>query len=753
VALTERLQIIIEAVGSGAAARDIDRVGTAAKGLAGQAKAGKFSLDGLASSAGISAGVLKAGLVGGVTAAGAAIAAFGANSIDAFFDLGQEVLRFQRLSGTTAEEASALVAAADDMGLSTETTAKNVYQLARRLETTAPKLAEFGIQAQVGADGNTDMAATLLSVADAYVATADPARRAALLNAAFGRSGAEMIPLLEQGAAGIRALYESAEETGQILSQDEVDKAEDYRLAVDNLHDTVNEFALSIGSTLVPALTRVVDGLAGFIEKVGGLDGAASDANDQTTGLLETLADFAAVVFTGADGLEEEAAAAAAATKDTFGLAQANRTLIETEEAAAAAADKLEASLVSTVGAQRSYDSAVRGVTSAQQRLSDAQTSLNEILARGAVDAKAVASAQREVTSASRALLSAQERMADAQKTVNDLNKELADLLSGKTGAEKVADAEDDLTDARSDHQHAIYGEARAAERLFELQNSGTATGLDLMEASQDLADAREAETRAAEAERQAEADLLTAQKVGTENSAEVIAVRSDLKDANKELGLATEDAATAATNLTTAQQGLTAAQAGDLPGFNRDLAAARRDVASASSELSSATYNASQQAWALYQAQKKEAEALAAAGPKARDLRIELERLADLRPELVPFIQGLLNELPALMPMISPFLAGGGGAGPLPGYRMVPAFQGGGIVKHRPGGMLANVGEGRYDEAIIPLKPGGGAGGGGTVVFNVNGYLGPGAESELARVVQSALLQIQRRNGTTGLN
>jgi hypothetical protein len=35
-----------------------------------------------------------------------------------------------------------------------------------------------------------------------------------------------------------------------------------------------------------------------------------------------------------------------------------------------------------------------------------------------------------------------------------------------------------------------------------------------------------------------------------------------------------------------------------------------------------------------------------------------------------------------------------------------------GGIVKHGGGGILANIGEGRYDEAVIPLKPGMGMGG-----------------------------------------
>lgn len=42
-----------------------------------------------------------------------------------------------------------------------------------------------------------------------------------------------------------------------------------------------------------------------------------------------------------------------------------------------------------------------------------------------------------------------------------------------------------------------------------------------------------------------------------------------------------------------------------------------------------------------------------------------------------------------------------------------------GGIVRHRPGGIIANIGEGRYDEAVVPLKPG--MGGLAPTIFNIS--------------------------------
>ena len=55
---------------------------------------------------------------------------------------------------------------------------------------------------------------------------------------------------------------------------------------------------------------------------------------------------------------------------------------------------------------------------------------------------------------------------------------------------------------------------------------------------------------------------------------------------------------------------------------------------------------------------------------------------------------------------------------GTIPHVR-IPRLAEGGVVSKRPGGILANIGEGRYDEAVVPLSPGvlGKLGGGGGTV------------------------------------
>lgn len=78
-----------------------------------------------------------------------------------------------------------------------------------------------------------------------------------------------------------------------------------------------------------------------------------------------------------------------------------------------------------------------------------------------------------------------------------------------------------------------------------------------------------------------------------------------------------------------------------------------------------------------------------------------------------------------------------------------IPRLAKGGIVSKRPGGILANIGEGKYDEAVIPLSPankramsGSGSGGGGSdqpllVQFILDG-----------KVVEQALIKRSRDTG-----
>lgn len=104
-----------------------------------------------------------------------------------------------------------------------------------------------------------------------------------------------------------------------------------------------------------------------------------------------------------------------------------------------------------------------------------------------------------------------------------------------------------------------------------------------------------------------------------------------------------------------------------------------------------------------------------------------------------------------------------GGATGPLgrllqPGENeKIPAafLASGGIIKHRPGGVTVVAGEGRYDEAVVPL-PNGGLQGGHTTIINVSIDTVYGANStqlarELTPKIKAEMYRDQKRNVNSG--
>lgn len=440
-ALTERLAIVLETIGGSSVVRDFEKVGGAAGGLGTKIKSAGGSLKGM--TGGVQ-GLLGAvgGLPGILTAGGAAIGGlvtFGVNAITTFNELALEVQNFQRASGATAEQSSAIVAALDDVGISAEVGSKAIFQLGKRLETSGDKLAGFGITAVRGADGNTDLAATLLRVADAYKNTTDPATRAALLTESFGKTGQQLIPILEQGRAGIEALYAEAGRTGQILSQDDLNKAQEYRFAIDALGDSMREVSLNAGQALIPAVTNIANAMALVIEKLNDIGQTkAFQLLEVPLGhLISPMGNLLKV------------------SGDLFGLFDSGgdnsaKRLREWQQSTADQAEELtnlEKSTLAVSSAQRDYEASGRAVEKADRGLADARGDYNKLLKEGAVDEEKVADAIRSRDSALRSLGSAQRSQ---QKAQEEYNEALAyfNAVGGDTAADKLADARDNLADA-----------------------------------------------------------------------------------------------------------------------------------------------------------------------------------------------------------------------------------------------------------------------------------------------------------------
>ena len=151
----------------------------------------------------------------------------------------EQVRDLSRTIGSSAEESSKLIQAADDVKVSTETLSAGLEAAIRKgVKPTIEGIAEL---------------------ADEYNAIADPIARTKFLMDNFGRSGADLAPLMEKGADGIRELGQAAEDTGLVLSQDMVDAARENEIAADNLNDHWTAFSITLTNAVLPPLNQLMN--------------------------------------------------------------------------------------------------------------------------------------------------------------------------------------------------------------------------------------------------------------------------------------------------------------------------------------------------------------------------------------------------------------------------------------------------------------------------------------------------------------
>jgi hypothetical protein len=96
------------------------------------------------------------------------------------------------------------------------------------------------------------------ALAEAIGGIADPALRTKAVMDIFGKSGANLLPLMTQGAAGVKALRQEARDLGLQVSGADAAAATLYGDTLANLWSVVKDVAFEIGAALAPALTALI---------------------------------------------------------------------------------------------------------------------------------------------------------------------------------------------------------------------------------------------------------------------------------------------------------------------------------------------------------------------------------------------------------------------------------------------------------------------------------------------------------------
>lgn len=210
-------------------------------------------------------------------------------AVDAADKLGKASQKF----GVPVEQLSALTYAAELSDVSLEQLGKSVARLNRNMievaaggtQIAASAFAALGIKVKDASGTLKTTDAVLLEVAEKFSKFEDGATKSALAQAIFGKSGADLIPFLNQGAAGIAKLTEEAKRLGIVIGKDTTDAAEQFNDSLKTLGKTKDAIILKIAgsSGLLAAMGRLNASLihsveeANKFERAGDLLGTALD--------------------------------------------------------------------------------------------------------------------------------------------------------------------------------------------------------------------------------------------------------------------------------------------------------------------------------------------------------------------------------------------------------------------------------------------------------------------------------------------
>lgn len=206
--------------------------------------------------------VTQLGTAIGAALGGAAVAV--GVSLQRAFDRADELGKTAQRIGIPVEQLSGLRLAADLSGVSMENLGTAVGRLSRSMSeiaggatnTASRAFQALGISVK-NTDGSLKTSTQIMDeVADRFRSMQDGAGKTALAIAIFGRSGAQMIPMLNQGAEALREAREEAEQLGLVVSRRTALAAESFNDNLRRLRLVTEGIALQLTAQLAPAFAQ-----------------------------------------------------------------------------------------------------------------------------------------------------------------------------------------------------------------------------------------------------------------------------------------------------------------------------------------------------------------------------------------------------------------------------------------------------------------------------------------------------------------
>ncbi len=202
----------------------------------------------------------------GAAFAGAfSVAAIG-RAIKSAIDTADAMGKAAQAANLSVEEFSALAHAAELSGLSVEEFSaalsrfnRNIAEAGQFGSQASAAFGAIGVATKDAAGLTRDMGDILGDVADRFSIFGNSAEKAALAQELFGRAGARLLPLLNQGKDGIAALKDEAARLGVVVSAQTARDAEELNDNLTRLGAAVKGLALDIAGLVAGPLAKLLE--------------------------------------------------------------------------------------------------------------------------------------------------------------------------------------------------------------------------------------------------------------------------------------------------------------------------------------------------------------------------------------------------------------------------------------------------------------------------------------------------------------
>jgi hypothetical protein len=191
-------------------------------------------------------------------AGAAAFGTFATKAITAFQDIALASGKFADATGLSVEDASRYIEVAGDLAIPVDAVEGAIGRLNKTIGADPDKVRNLGVDIQYLNDGSVDVNATFLKTIERIKGIKDPADKARVAAQLLGKGWQSMAELIEMGADDLKASLDSVS-SGQVISDEELAKAKEYRDTMQELGDIWNAFVINAGGVFVDIVSDLKD--------------------------------------------------------------------------------------------------------------------------------------------------------------------------------------------------------------------------------------------------------------------------------------------------------------------------------------------------------------------------------------------------------------------------------------------------------------------------------------------------------------